>query len=548
MNTCVLNTSGGGGGGGVSSSNTSYYKRPPPPQGCGNAIFEASKGEECDEGRFNDLGTCSYSCKLRYCGDGEVTVVIGEECEPTPSAGPNGERVFEVATCGQICSAPDSAGRGGCKNNYLSLCGADGGAVSSEDYPYFPPSDFVPDGEPFPNGGELSGDFGIPGEIPGQPCGDGWVNAPEECDDANMLDGDGCSAACVVEGNIIPVCGDSIMMESEECDDGNNTDGDGCSAFCIRESPAGSACGNGSLDPDEECDDGQKNSDVTANACRRTCKRSSCGDFVKDRNEQCDQGTANADSIADRCRTDCRLPRCGDGIRDTAEECDGSFGCGPLCTVPSYASQCGNGITEDTEQCDDANDSDRDGCSARCRIERSSAPSVIAQETVLMLDADIVIVNPTEIAVALKFLPESDPCAQVVASGEEGDATSIRAAAARQHIPIIKNIPLAQGIRAENPVGSSVKNPWCVQVNMLRKVQLASSSSVSRSRQSASSSAAPVYIPIYRPIASFIPATQAQAPIGDTGPGAIVLIGAGAAGAVGWLRRRKSKTENCIEQ
>jgi len=30
-------------------------------------------------------------------------------------------------------------------------------------------------------------------------CGDGIVQSDEQCDDGNMVSGDGCSAACVVE-------------------------------------------------------------------------------------------------------------------------------------------------------------------------------------------------------------------------------------------------------------------------------------------------------------------------------------------------------------
>lgn len=537
-NTCNFNNAGGGGGGANSSSNSSFYKRPPPPLGCGNAILEKGKGEECDEGRFNDLGTCSYSCKLRYCGDGEVTVIMAEECEPTPSAGPNGERIYDVATCGQVCTAPDASGRGGCKINYLPACGAEGGAASSEDFGTFP-------GDEGGSGwGDTSGDTGGFGVVS---CGDGWVNAPEECDDGNHLNGDGCTSSCTIEGEVIPVCGDGIMISGEDCDDGNNADGDGCSAFCVRESPAGAACGNGMTDDGEECDNGEKNSDTAANACRLSCKQNSCGDYVVDRGEQCDQGTANSSLVPDRCRTDCTLPRCGDGVRDGFEACDGSFGCSGDCTLTTYAAQCGNGIREDTEQCDDANDHDGDGCSHRCRTEIASAAAasstpVIAEGPLLVLDADIVVVNPTEIAVALKFLPDPDPCARVTASGEEVDASAIRAAAVRQGIPLVKNIPLAHAIRTENPVGSTVKNPWCVQVNMLRVHQLASASSSSSRSQSAQSQA-PQYIPVYRPIASFIPAGQTHAPVGDTGPGAIALIGAGAAGAVGWVRRKKLRIE-----
>ena len=53
---------------------------------------------------------------------------------------------------------------------------------------------------------------------------------PEECDDGNLADGDGCSATCTLEGP--PPCGDARIWLGEQCDDGNPVGGDGCSSTC----------------------------------------------------------------------------------------------------------------------------------------------------------------------------------------------------------------------------------------------------------------------------------------------------------------------------
>ncbi|WAS97010.1 DUF4215 domain-containing protein [Nannocystis punicea] len=92
-------------------------------------------------------------------------------------------------------------------------------------------------------------------------CGDGVLQAPEECDDGNLAGGDGCSAECTIEGaetegtgtegepnetegtgepvetegwstTSAGVCGDGIVEGVESCDDGNTQSGDGCSSEC----------------------------------------------------------------------------------------------------------------------------------------------------------------------------------------------------------------------------------------------------------------------------------------------------------------------------
>jgi len=60
-------------------------------------------------------------------------------------------------------------------------------------------------------------------------CGNGVVDPPlETCDDANLVNGDGCENDCT----LTPVCGDGIVQAPEECDDGNLVDGDGCQVDC----------------------------------------------------------------------------------------------------------------------------------------------------------------------------------------------------------------------------------------------------------------------------------------------------------------------------
>jgi cysteine-rich repeat protein len=56
-------------------------------------------------------------------------------------------------------------------------------------------------------------------------CGDGAIDSGEQCDDGNLIDGDGCSSTCHPDAG---TCGNSVVDAGEACDDGNDLDNDGC--------------------------------------------------------------------------------------------------------------------------------------------------------------------------------------------------------------------------------------------------------------------------------------------------------------------------------
>jgi cysteine-rich repeat protein len=84
-------------------------------------------------------------------------------------------------------------------------------------------------------------------------CGNGAAEGLEQCDDGNLVEGDGCSATCVLE-----FCGDGEVDVGEECDDGNTMSGDGCSEVCQIEPP---------LDPCATPSDGCKVNGVANQPC-----------------------------------------------------------------------------------------------------------------------------------------------------------------------------------------------------------------------------------------------------------------------------------------
>ena len=136
----------------------------------------------------------------------------------------------------------------------------------------------------------------------GARCGNSQAEAGEQCDDGNILDGDGCDSNCA-----FTACGNGVLTLGEECDDGNVEDRDGCSSVCTIVE-----CGNGVIEQGEECDDG--NADNT-DGCSSVCTIVECGNGIQEPGEQCDDGNAVA---GDGCELDCtRTPTTTTGAPTT---------------------------------------------------------------------------------------------------------------------------------------------------------------------------------------------------------------------------------------
>lgn len=70
--------------------------------------------------------------------------------------------------------------------------------------------------------------------------------------------------------------------------------------------------------------------------------------------------------------------------------------------------------------------------------------------------ADVVIANPTHIAVALRYDPEYAPAPVVLAMGERKVAERIKQIAFEHDVPVIENRPLARALLASAQVGSMI--------------------------------------------------------------------------------------------
>jgi cysteine-rich repeat protein len=191
---------------------------------CGDGVIEGS--EQCDDGNGNDLDACRNNCQLPRCGDGVASA--SEACD----SGGN------TSTCDFNCSNP--------------ACGD--GLVNGA----FTPS-LAPGPERCDDGNTSPGD-GCSASCQVEDCGNGvteFANG-EQCDDGNGNDLDACrnncqsprcgdgvasaSEACDTGTNTatcdhdctMPACNDGVvnLNANEQCEDGNLVAGDGCSNLC----------------------------------------------------------------------------------------------------------------------------------------------------------------------------------------------------------------------------------------------------------------------------------------------------------------------------
>lgn len=156
-------------------------------------------------------------------------------------------------------------------------------------------------------------------------CGDGFVVGPEAkpggCDDANVDANDGCSAKCRVEPGFVCTgapsvctqpCGNGKLEAGEECDDKNSASGDGCNACAIEH---GFACDNST--PPSRCADVNECSNGT-HGCNA---HASCSNEVGTFRCACDTGYT------------------GDGFACTRTSCQGMSGTecqgGDCCESPT---------------------------------------------------------------------------------------------------------------------------------------------------------------------------------------------------------------------
>jgi cysteine-rich repeat protein len=195
-----------------------------------------------------------------------------------------------------------------------------------------------------------------------------FAGLPEGLDNDGDNVYDGADSDCGVAAE----CGNGIVEAGEDCDDGNTMDGDCCSATCQFE-PPGSSCEDGQFCNGEETCDG-------AGSCQAGTPVN-CSDGVGCTDDSCDE----VNDLCVNVPNDANCP--DDGLFCTGIEfCDAALDCsstgdpcpaGTVCDdgadVCAPMAACGNGIVETGEECDDGNTMDGDCCSASCQFEPSGS-------------------------------------------------------------------------------------------------------------------------------------------------------------------------------
>ena len=286
---------------------------------CGDGIKASS--EECDDGNLNNGDCCSSTCKIEssttVCRASNGICDVAEYCTGVSPTCPTDSKVAS----GTVCRASKDATCDPAEtcNGVNNTCPADNQLAN------------------------------------GVACDD-----KNPCTDVSTCNSGYCLG---VDVRCNGTCGDGIKASSEECDDANLKDGDCCSHLCKIE-PSGTVCrsSQGNCDLQETC-----------NGINSTCppdvkSTAVCRDAVSscDAPEYCD-GAAN----------DCPY----DSLKPEGTTCpDTSCTINSTCTIDGSCNGidiycvgiCGDGIKALSEQCDDGNLDNGDCCSSTCKFEPST--------------------------------------------------------------------------------------------------------------------------------------------------------------------------------
>jgi len=227
---------------------------------CGDGLISGS--EECDDGNIVSQDGCSECCRVDIvCGnDDAFQDMSGNDCayyQSNPSmceSADNHANSDGMSASHVCCACGGSAAYYNCQNDdaFQDMFGDDCAYYQS-----FPSMCEVADTKANSDGIDATevccacgGGANVGGANVSDCCGNGIKASNEECDDGNLINGDGCSRCCTTEQgydcsteicsckapeNPSDVCGDGEVTDGEACDSGvmNGEPSDGCSECCL---------------------------------------------------------------------------------------------------------------------------------------------------------------------------------------------------------------------------------------------------------------------------------------------------------------------------
>jgi len=153
--------------------------------------------------------------------------------------------------------------------------------------------------------------------------------------------------------------------------------------------------------------------------------------------------------------------------RDGAERAFGAaIAVGALFATADYALARRRWLAQLKMTCDEMkrdakeNDGDPHTRSRRKQIHRTLLRGSINKTK----DASFVLVNPSHIAIAIRYAPPAVAVPEILVRAAEEQALAVKRIAAEHHIPIIENIPLARALYAQGEAGRAIPSETFVAV------------------------------------------------------------------------------------
>lgn len=218
------------------------------PPDCGDGFIQVTKGETCDDGNQVGGDGCSAACLLE---EGWTCPTPGAPCLPPPSCG-DGRIDPKTETCDDGNTSDGDGCSSGCAVEPGWTCpyaGAACRAAQCGDGIIAGSETCDPPGEGCSESCQRQPGYACDASgCHRAVCGDGKREGDEACDlGADNFLSRGCTPDCQIEltcnrpagqlGNACTAsCGSGMLLDDgRECDDGNLVDGDGCSSGCAVE-------------------------------------------------------------------------------------------------------------------------------------------------------------------------------------------------------------------------------------------------------------------------------------------------------------------------